>query len=367
MANLFFRTNVAPYRIDTYNALHEKLDCEFFFLYAEDNSQKFNMQKLYDQCNFKVNILKSKSLFGKHSQRVCTNIGQIIKANKPEVVIVPEFKIITVQVLLYKLFTRGQFKVVSMCDDSWDMIANDHEWSFAHKWMRKIITPFLNDLLLVDDRVVEWYQKKYGKGIWLPIIRNEEKEICDYERTLPMSYEYAKQFDLVGKKVLLYVGRLAPVKNLEKLIEAVAKTKEEFVMVIVGNGELEGTLRKQASKINKPIIFAGRYEGDGIRVWYNIADVFILASKMEAFGAVTNEALISGCYCLISESAGSTCLIDDSNGKVFNPYDTDKMAKIIDETMHSVDRRTEYRPRPSKMSFTFNDTIDRVIQKLKML
>ena len=365
MANLFFRTNVAPYRIDTYNALHEKLGCEFYFLYAEDSSQKFDMQKLYEQCKFKVNILKTISLFGKRTQKICTNLRKIIKSNKPEIVIVPEFKILTVQVLLYRWITRRKYKVVSMCDDSWDMIAHDHEWSLAHKWMRKLVTPFLDNLLLVDDRVVNWYNEKYGKGIWLPIIRNEEREVLGYERTLLMSKEFAQQFNLIGKKVLLFVGRLVPVKNLDKLFMALSITKEDFVTVLVGSGQLEETLKMQASAINKPIVFAGRYEGDGVRAWYNVADAFVLASKMEPFGAVTNEAIIAGCTCLISENAGSACLINESNGVIFNPYDIDAMAKAIDNTMRKVKVRKEYTIRPCKMAFNFDETMNRVINDLK--
>lgn len=324
------------------------------------------MHKLYDQCSFKPHFLKTVSLKGR-GQKLCTNLWSILRKEKPEIVIVPEFKILAVQVLLYKWLFRKKFKVISMCDDSWDMIAHDHEWSKAHKKMRELITPHLDDLLLVDNRVVAWYKEMYGKGIWLPIIRDERKEIPNYEDVLPISKRFQEQFDLKGKKVLLFVGRLDPVKNLDKLLEAIAKTKEDFTTVIVGNGELELPLKEQASKIDKPIIFAGRYEGDEVRAWYNIADVFVLASNMEAFGAVTNEALIAGCKCLISENAGSACLINKDNGAVFNPYNVDKMVEIIDEAMVSFEVRETIAPRPCKMAFTFEETLNRVIKKIKAI
>lgn len=366
MANLFFRTNVAPYRIDTYNALHEKLNCEMYFLYNQDSSQNFDMKKMYTECSFKVNILKSISLFGKKKQRFCTDIWKILRRENPKVVIVPEFKILAVQVLLYKYVFFKKFKVVSMCDDSWDMIANDHEWSFAHKMMRKLLTPFLDDLLLVDDRVVNWYQKQYGKGIWLPIIRDEKKEIENYKRVMPLSVKLSQDFNLINKKVLLFVGRLCSVKNLERLLDAVSLTKENFTLVIVGSGELEEQLKLRSANINKEIIFAGRYEGDAVRAWYNIADCFILPSTMEAYGAVTNEALIAGCYSLISEAAGSSCLIKQNNGKTFKPLDIDEIAKCIDNAMGLV--RNAYKEDSVKdnlMPFTFGDVINNVINLLK--
>ena len=362
--NVFIRTNVAPYRIDTYNALHEKLGCEMYFLYNKDYSQNFDMQKLYDQCRFDINILKSISLLGNQRQKICTNIWFILRKNNPDIVIVPEFKIIVVQVLLYKWFFRKNFKIVSMCDDSWDMIVNNHEWSKAHKMMRSLLTPLLDDLLLVDNRVVKWYQSKYKKGIWLPIIRDEKKEIQEYTRVIPISIDLATRFNLVNRKVLLFVGRLDPVKNLFNVLEAIAKTRQDFITVIVGDGELKTSLEQKIASVSKPILLVGRYEGDYVRAWYNVADVFILASKMEAFGAVTNEALISGCECLVSENAGSACLIEGNNGIVFNPYDIDAIANAIDEKMSKIGLRKEIIPRQCLMSFSFEKTIDYVIKEL---
>jgi len=366
MANLFFRTSVAPYRIDTYNALHDKLGCEFYFLYNEDRSQKFDMQALYDQCTFKPRFLKTISVIT-DNQKICTNIWQILRKEKPEIVIVPEFKILVVQVLIYKWLFRKKFKVISMCDDSWDMVAHDHEWSKAHKIMRKILTPHLDDLLLLDDRMMSWYQKNYGKGIFLPILRDEKREQTGYTRTLPISKQYIEKYNLQHKKILLFVGRLDPVKNLDRMIDSIGKTMEDFTTIVVGSGILEDSLKKHVSKINKPIMFVGRFEGDAVRAWYNVADAFILPSYMEAFGAVANEALVAGCECIISENAGSSCLINGTNGRIFNPYDIDEMAKAIDETMAGVEPRMEIASRPLKMPFKFDDVMDRVIQEIKTI
>lgn len=366
MANLFFRTNVAPYRIDTYNALHDKLGCEMYFLYKEDNSQKFDMQVLYDRCNFKPNFLNSISIFNRN-QKLCTNIWDILRKEKPEIVIVPEFKILTVQILLYKWLFKKKIKVISMCDDSWDMVANNHDFSKAHRKMRKLVTPHLDDLLLVDDRVVKWYQEKYNKGIWLPIIRDEKIETPLYKRVIPLSIEYINKYKLENKKVLLFIGRLVHEKNLERLLDAITITKEDYITVIVGSGELENQLKQKALNIDKSIIFAGRYEGDNVRAWYNVADAFILPSHMEPFGAVTNEALIAGCKCLISENAGSACLIDETNGMIFNPYDIESMANAIDKMMKEISPREDIKPRPDKMGFSFEDVINRVLAKIKRI
>lgn len=59
----------------------------------------------------------------------------------------------------------------------------------------------------------------------------------------------------------------------------------------------------------------------------------ILASHKEAFGAVTNEALLAGCHVLVSNRAGSACLVEEGiNGYTFNPANvyelSEKMGKV---------------------------------------
>lgn len=367
MSNLFFRTNIAPYRIDTYNALHEQLGCEMYFYWKEETSQKLDMVTMLQQCKFTPQYLKGIRLFA-NSRKLCTSIWSILRKNKPEVVIVPEFQILTIQVLLYKWLFRKKFKVISMCDDSYDMLTNDNDFSFIHKYARKIIAPKLDEILLVDNRSAEWYKKNYGKGIWLPIIRDEQKEIPLYKEALDISKKLNIQYNLAGKKVLLFVGRLVDVKNLNRMIEAIGKTQEDFVTVIVGDGIKLEELKEEASKTGKEIIFAGHFENQEIRAWYNISDVMILPSTREAFGAVTNEALIAGNYCLISKSAGSSCLINESNGKVIDPYNIEEMAKDIDDIFNKkvTIKNKDLILKGNKMAFDFKSTMSKVFNQIKL-
>ena len=228
-----------------------------------------------------------------------------------------------------------------------------------------MIAPLVDDLLLVDSRVRDWYQKHYKKGIWLPIVRDEKKEIPNYERSLPISKKYKEQFNLVGRKVLLFVGRFVVEKNLDNFIKALGKTKEDFVTVMVGSGELEGQLRELSKGITKEIIFAGHYVDDGVRAWYNVADVFVLPSKQEPYGAVTNEALIAGNYSVISESAGSACLITQDNGCLVKPYDLDGMVSAIDNAMKMVRHKDTCDVKGNLMPFLFDDIINKVITEIK--
>lgn len=368
MTNLFFRTSVAPYRIDTYNAMHDLWGFEFYFLDKEDTSQPFDMQRLYAECRFQPHFLKTFSVL-KRRFKVCTELRSILKQHNPEVVIVPEYKLLTIQVLLLRRLMRKHFKVVSMCDDSYDMVANHNDFSRVHGWARNLIAPRLDDLLLVDSKVVTWYQQKFSKGIWLPIIRDDVKELEAYRRVLPISQRFADQYNLRGKKVLLSVSRLVALKNLERVILAVNRCKEDFVFVIVGSGEEETHLKQVAKDCTHQVLFVGQYFGDEVRAWYNLASVFILASTQEAYGAVTNEALLAGCRCVVSSHCGSNCLIDKANGAEIDPYDIQDIAEKVEQEMQlaaPVPTQSDmFVSRKSLMKFTFQETLKRVFENVR--
>ena len=363
MNNLFFRTNLAPYRIAIYNALHDKLNCDFYFYWKYDHSQEFNMEELLKTCKFKPNYLCGISL-GKPSRKLCFQVWSIIKKHNPEIVIVPEFQLLTIQVIIYKFLFRKKFKIISMCDDSLDMVANKNDFTVVHRIARSLIVPFLDNILLINPKVVDWYRQHYNKGIWLPIIRDEKEEIGLYKASIPLSNEYNKKFNLTNKKVLIFVGRLVRVKNISNLLKAIKLTQQDFTTVIIGDGEDKVMLEQKTKEIqNKEIIFAGRFEGSELRAWYNIGDVFILPSHQESFGAVTNEALLAGNISLVSEKAGSECLIQEGiNGYLIDPFDPFDIASKIDSAMKRIDKKCSVISlKPNLMNIKFEDRIDDVL------
>jgi glycosyltransferase involved in cell wall biosynthesis len=93
--------------------------------------------------------------------------------------------------------------------------------------------------------------------------------------------------------VVLYVGRLAPEKNLKLFIEAAnafCKAHPRTRVVLVGNGPDASALRLA----HPDFVFAGTRRGGDLAAHYASADVFLFPSVTETFGNVTLEALASG-------------------------------------------------------------------------
>ncbi len=104
----------------------------------------------------------------------------------------------------------------------------------------------------------------------------------------------------LGEKVFLagIVARLVPVKNHAMLFTAIAdlvRLLPDLHLAVIGGGELESELRKQAASmgISGHIHFCGIVEN--IEEVYADLDLLVLSSKNEGTPVVIIEALASGC------------------------------------------------------------------------
>lgn len=100
-----------------------------------------------------------------------------------------------------------------------------------------------------------------------------------------------------GRKILVYLGRLAEEKNVEELLRFRADMKEEVTLLIVGGGPWKAELEETALKLGleaPDVVFAGMVPQEEICAWYQMGDLFVSASTSETQGLTYVEALASG-------------------------------------------------------------------------
>lgn len=95
------------------------------------------------------------------------------------------------------------------------------------------------------------------------------------------------------ERVALYVGRLAPEKNLPLVIEAFAAMgarQPAAKLVLVGDGPQRASLEAKYPEH----VFAGMRTGEDLAAHYASADIFLFPSVTETYGNVLMEAMASG-------------------------------------------------------------------------
>ncbi|MDE1948580.1 MAG: glycosyltransferase family 1 protein, partial [Burkholderiales bacterium] len=104
--------------------------------------------------------------------------------------------------------------------------------------------------------------------------------------------------------VVLCVGRLAPEKNLDTLLEAfegMRAVNPALRLVLVGDGPMREQLRQRCPDA----VFAGLRGGDDLAAHYASGDLFLFPSLTETFGNVTPEAMASGLPVLAFDCAAA--------------------------------------------------------------
>lgn len=102
--------------------------------------------------------------------------------------------------------------------------------------------------------------------------------------------------------IFLFVGRLDPVKGLDRLLDAFSRLPRSAparLVVVGGDASEQGRLREfgqwaQKLGVSHRVIFSGRIDHCGLPDFYAAADALVVASHYESFGLVALEALASG-------------------------------------------------------------------------
>lgn len=121
-------------------------------------------------------------------------------------------------------------------------------------------------------------------------------------------------------QVVLYVGRLAPEKNLKLVFAAFAamhKHNPHTRLVLVGDGPDRATLQAAYPQA----VFCGMRSGMDLSRHYASADVFLFPSLTETFGNVTIEAMASGLAVVAYNYAAAEELIRHNESGVLAAYD----------------------------------------------
>lgn len=133
------------------------------------------------------------------------------------------------------------------------------------------------------------------------------------------------------------VARLVPVKNHKMLLHAVAelvKTRPNLHLAIVGGGELEADLQRQAARfgIANHVHFCGIVTD--IEKVYSDLDLLILSSRNEGTPVVAIEALASGCPVAATGVGGVPELLEGGRRGFLLPVDvrgfTAGLAEAVD-------------------------------------
>jgi D-inositol-3-phosphate glycosyltransferase len=195
------------------------------------------------------------------------------------------------------------------------------------------------DIMSWADRLIAATPAERAQMLWLYRANRRAIEIVppgvDLARFHPLPPEAARQ--ALGlppdRRMLLFVGRIEPLKAVDTIFAAMALIKEaaphlldNLCLTIIGgdpddpageNAEMERLkgLRVELG-LDNLIVFLGAKDQDSLNLYYAASEALIMPSDYESFGMVALEAMASGAPVIASEVGGLAFLVQDG----FNGY-----------------------------------------------
>ena len=358
MRNIYLSNSLATYRVDLCNALYREFACEIFFFADVPADSCMDVEEMRSRALFPDRHLRVRTFAG---CKWASGIRALLHQYTPQVVFVPEFSLLAIQFLRYR--RKYGFRLISFCDDSLNMIEGN-DFSRFHRLARRIMPRFLDQIVVSSAPVAQWYQARFGKGLVMPIIADDVLLRERLAAALPRAEAFRVKYGLAAEKVVLFVGRLVALKNLPVLLEAVASLSFPVRLVIVGDGVEAGKLKAMTAGTAR-VLFTGEQHGEDLLAWYQLADVLVLPSTQEAYGAVTGEALTAGCPVVVSRLAGSSDLVrEGENGFRFDPHSPAQLSQKLDSLLQQGPAGRPLALRPSLLDRHFRTCIQQLLARL---
>lgn len=146
-----------------------------------------------------------------------------------------------------------------------------------------------------------------------------------------------------GGPLVLFVGRIQPLKGVDIAIEALAQLSDQTasLMIVGGASGLEGD--REVDRITKLIaerdlvervIFVEPQPHYALSTYYRAADVLVMPSRSESFGLVALEAAACGIPVVAAAVGGLRTLVKDGvTGHLIDERDPSLYAEAIDRIL----------------------------------
>jgi glycosyltransferase involved in cell wall biosynthesis len=158
---------------------------------------------------------------------------------------------------------------------------------------------------------------------------------------LPERGAFRKQWRIPSDtKVILFLGRLVPIKSPNMLMDAFAEclkklgdNKKAWLLALVGPNEGDGYreyLQAYGERlgISERLLFTGPLYGDEKWATLQDADVFVLPSQYESFGNAAAEAIAVGTPVIVTDRCGIAPMVHDQAGLVV-PYEREALTEAL--------------------------------------
>lgn len=147
----------------------------------------------------------------------------------------------------------------------------------------------------------------------------------------------------LDREIVLWVGKMVPVKGLEILLEAfreVKASRPNALLVLVGHGPLRSAVERQIAdlQLKDDVVLAGAQQQESLPNWYRAANVTVISSHSEGIPNVLRESLACGTPYVATQVGGIAELSNHPAVRLVPPGQPHQLATAILQSLDANDR-----------------------------
>ena len=227
-------------------------------------------------------------------------------------------------------------------------VVDRHRWSLQEVALRTLFKK-ASAFLVVGKCNSDYYRRlgvPEGKVFFAPFTVDNGFYRQEAQRLAPTRPELRRRLGILPEEVaILYVGTLSQEKGLLDLLAAFNRLGDVPAhVVLVGDGPQRALLEEKVrSEGNRRLHFVGSVNYTEISPYYVLADVFVLPSHHEAWGAVVNEAMNFSLPIVASEKVGAAADLvkHGRNGFIFQAGDVGGLVRHLEQLVSGAQMRRE--------------------------
>lgn len=354
-------SRAAVYGIGTY--ITQLADClgqaqiefEVVHLYAEGNEVTVTEDKGYRQISIPAIKSSNKNTTQYYSRNVAYLLREFIPTDSNFTYIFHlNFMTDSRMVMqLKKIFKSKVILTIHYTNWSFDLLGNYEILKKILKTSKDKLNPFEKNLLEAFKEDVKMI-KECDKSIYIAkhtsvsfaenseidkektiIINNGLEDL--FKKNMPIEINKIKKKYRIDKnsKIILFAGRLDPVKGVSYLIKSFKSVLEKHsncYLFFIGDGDFNVWL-KDANSYWTRIIFTGRLNKEQLYEFYQIADMGVVCSLHEEFGYVAIEMMMHQLPIIVSNTGGLAEIVEDNISGLKVPIITEDEKRFIDVTI----------------------------------
>jgi glycosyltransferase involved in cell wall biosynthesis len=153
----------------------------------------------------------------------------------------------------------------------------------------------------------------------------------------PAGKDFKSQYHIPFEKMVLYLGKLTPRKNIDLLIRSMAEIPQQSVGLVIAGYDygmkksLQALVRK--CSLESRVIFSGGLQGKARLEALAAADVVAYPGHDEVFGLVAFESILCGTPVVVAGDSGCGEIVQNAGGGIVVPKEN---VSAISEALRAI-------------------------------